>query len=50
LKNDGFVKNPAAALRFNFVDGAHLKVRLTPQFSRALHMDFLRNHLFAAVY
>jgi hypothetical protein len=36
---DGFVKGPSAALRFNFAVAAHLKVRLTPQFLRALHLE-----------
>jgi hypothetical protein len=36
---DGFVKSPSAALRFNFVVAAHLLVRLTPQFLRALHLE-----------
>jgi hypothetical protein len=30
INEDGFVKSPAAALRFNFVVAAHQKVRLTP--------------------
>jgi len=37
LKIDGLVKSPSAALRCNFVVAAHLEVRLTPQFLRALH-------------
>jgi len=36
---DGFVKGPSAALRFNFVAAAHLLMRLTPQFLRALHLE-----------
>jgi hypothetical protein len=36
---DGLVKNPSAALRCNFVVAAHPKVRLTPQFLRALHLE-----------
>jgi hypothetical protein len=36
---DGLVKSPSAALRFNFVVAAHLYVRLTPQFLRALHLE-----------
>jgi hypothetical protein len=36
---DGLVKSPSAALRCNFVVAAHLLVRLTPQFLRALHLD-----------
>jgi hypothetical protein len=36
---DGFVKSPSAALRCNFVVAAHLSVRLTPQFLRALHLE-----------
>jgi hypothetical protein len=36
---DGLVKSPSAALRFNFVVAAHLEVRLTPQFLRALHLE-----------
>jgi hypothetical protein len=38
-KLDGFVKNPSAALRFNFVVAAYLFVRFTPQFLRALHLE-----------
>jgi hypothetical protein len=38
MKN-GFVKSPSAALRCNFVAAAHLFVRLTPQFLRALHLE-----------
>jgi hypothetical protein len=38
-KIDGFVKSPSAALRFNFVVAAHLEVRFTPQFLRALHLE-----------
>jgi len=38
-KFDGFVKNPSAALRFNFVVAAYLSVRFTPQFLRALHLE-----------
>jgi hypothetical protein len=41
---DGLVKSPSAALRGNFVVAAHLYVRLTPQFLRAWHPSFLRNH------
>jgi hypothetical protein len=40
MKTDGFVKSPSAALHFNFVAAAHLQVRLTPQFLRALHLEF----------
>jgi len=36
-KNDGFLKNPSAALRGNFVVAAHRKLRLTPQLLGALH-------------
>ena len=36
---DGLVKSPSAALRFNFVVAAHLLVRFTPQFLRALHLE-----------
>jgi hypothetical protein len=43
MVSDGFVKSPAvplgAGLRFNFVVAAHPLVRLTPQFSRALHLE-----------
>jgi hypothetical protein len=39
VKVDGFVKSPSAALRCNFVVAAHQKVRLTPQFLRALHLE-----------
>ena len=39
IKLDGFVKSPSAALRGNFVVAAHLEVRLTPQFLRALHLE-----------
>jgi hypothetical protein len=55
MVSDGFVKSPAAALRFNFVVAAHPLVRLTPQFLRAWHLelftkpssgDFLRGPLF----
>jgi hypothetical protein len=38
-KSDGFAKSPSAALRFNFVPAAHMGVRLTPQFLRALHLE-----------
>jgi len=41
MKNDGFVKSPSAALRGNFVVAAHLYVRLTPRFLRALHLELL---------
>jgi hypothetical protein len=37
MRFDGLVKSPSAALRGNFVAAAHLYVRLTPQFLRALH-------------
>jgi hypothetical protein len=37
--DDGIVKSPSAALRFNFVVAAHLEVRLTPQFLRAWHLE-----------
>jgi len=37
--DEGFVKSPSAALRGNFVVSAHLEVRLTPQFLRALHLE-----------
>jgi len=37
--SDGLVKSPSAALRGNFVFAAHLLVRLTPQFLRALHLE-----------
>jgi hypothetical protein len=43
---DGFVKSPPAALRFNFVVAAHLKVRLTPQFLRALHLGLFTKSSF----
>jgi hypothetical protein len=36
---DGFVKNPSAALPFNFVFEAYLQVRFTPQFLRAWHLE-----------
>ncbi|MCX5908115.1 MAG: hypothetical protein NTY64_13280 [Deltaproteobacteria bacterium] len=36
---DGFVKSPSAALRFTFVAAAYPQVRLTPQVSRALHLE-----------
>jgi hypothetical protein len=38
-QNDGFVKSPSAALRFNFVVAAYLYVRFTPQFLRAWHLE-----------
>jgi len=37
--SDGLVKSPSAAFRCNFVVAAHLSVRLTPQFLRALHLE-----------
>jgi hypothetical protein len=36
---DDFVKSPSAAFRFTFVVEAHIGVRLTPQFLRALHLE-----------
>ena len=33
------VKSPSAAFRFNFVAAAYLRVRFTPQFSHALHLE-----------
>jgi hypothetical protein len=40
---DGFVKSPSvplgAGLRFTFVVAAHIGVRRTPQFLRALHLE-----------
>jgi len=39
MNHDGFVKSPSAALRFIFVVAAHLKVRLTSQVLRALHLE-----------
>jgi len=39
MKFDGLVKSPSAALRGNFVVAAHLYVRLTSQFLRALHLE-----------
>jgi hypothetical protein len=47
INEDGFVKSPSvplgAGLRGNFVVAAHLLVRLTPQFLRALHLELFMN-------
>ncbi len=42
-KNDGFVKSPSAVLCFIFRHCDVRKVRLIPQSSHALHMNFLRS-------
>jgi hypothetical protein len=41
MKDDGFGKSPSAVLRFTFVVAAYPYVRLTPQFSCALHLGSL---------
>ncbi len=46
-KFDGLVKSPSAALRFNFVVAAHLYVRLTPQFLRALQLELFTKPSFS---
>ncbi|MCX5910746.1 MAG: hypothetical protein NTV04_02335 [Deltaproteobacteria bacterium] len=38
-QNDGFVKSPSAALRFNFVVAAYLYGRFGSQFLRALRLE-----------
>ncbi len=50
VKFDGFVKSPSAALRFNFVVAAHLLVRLTPQFLRALHLELFTKPSFRRLF
>jgi len=46
-KLDGFVKNPSAVLRFNFVVAAHMFVRFTPQFLRALRLELFTKPSFS---
>jgi hypothetical protein len=50
LKNDGLVKSPSAALRGNFVVAAHLYVRLTPRFLRALHLELFTKPFFCMLF
>jgi len=49
-ESDGFVKSPSAALHFTFVVAAHLKVRLTPQFLCAVHLELFTKPSFCAFY
>jgi len=43
-RNDGFVKSPSAALRFNFVVAAHLEGRFILSFCAPCIWSFLRNY------